>query len=210
VTVTNGYISVDRAVDYVGQNASRSVETLESVIESASRLIDNYCGQHFWQTAANTSRVFAAEPFGQYLAFGPFNTLCTGTSATIKTDPNGDGTYPTTLASTAYVLEPQNWDGAEVTPYTSVRLLIANYWPYAYNGRRYNVQITGQWGWDAVPAAVKQACLYLVNEGAKLQDAPLGIAGGADFGVAYTKTNMPSRVADLLAPYRHGQNFGLA
>jgi hypothetical protein len=68
--------------------------------------------------------------------------------------------------------------------------------------RQNTVEITGVWGWPSVPLDVKQACRIIVAEIAKLESAPLGV-------VRVSQT-MPPRARQLLQPYKHGSNFGIA
>jgi hypothetical protein len=44
----------------------------------------------------------------------------------------------------------------------------------------------------------------------KLESAPLGIVGFADFGVTRVSKSMSPRAVQMLQPYRHGGNFGIA
>ena len=79
-----------------------------------------------------------------------------------------------------------------------------------FNMRQNTVEITGVWGWPSVPLDVKQACRIIVAEISKMQESPLGVAGFGEFGVMRVSKTMPPRAMQLLAPYRHGHNFGIA
>jgi hypothetical protein len=76
--------------------------------------------------------------------------------------------------------------------------------------RQNTVEITGVWGWPAVPFEVKQACRIMVAEIAKMQESPLGVAGFGEYGVMRVGKSLPPRAMDFLAPYRHAQGFGIA
>jgi hypothetical protein len=139
---------------------------------------------------------------------GPFDDLVSIT--TLKTDPTGAGTYSTTIAATSYQLMPYNGPQYE-EPYTALSLLGGVQWPVpTFNMRQNTVEITGVWGWPAVPLDVKQACRIIVAEIAKLESAPLGVAGFGEFGVVRVSQTMPPRARQLLQPYKHGSNFGVA
>ena len=143
------------------------------------------------------------------LLLGTFNTLVPGT-VVVKFDTNGDGVYDYTLDSSQYVLEPQNWDGPEDSPYTQLRLAVGVVFPYVYTGRVYTVQITGTWGWPAVPAMVKQACRMQVARILKRADSPLGLAGSPEFGLARVPNQLDTDVRQMIDPYVHDDHFGVA
>jgi hypothetical protein len=204
VSVTNGYITLEEGRSYVGRNATSDPAELEDVITTASRLIDRHCGRHFY--TKTEARTFEVHDLCE-LHFGPYNDLTTLT--TLKTDAAGDGTYETTIAASSYQLEPFN-AAVRSEPYLEVRLLGSTQFPAPVADAREDlIQITGVWGWPAVPPEVKQACRIITAEISKLQLAPLGSMGG-EFGVQYVRNQLPARAVSLLAPYRHPDNFGLA
>jgi hypothetical protein len=206
MAITNGYLTLAEATAYVGRNELRDPSELEDVVTSVSRLIDNHCGRHFYQRTAE-ARTFEAEE-SDCLDLGPFNDLVSIT--TLKVDDDGNGTYETTISASDYALEPYN---ATVLgrPYTEIELLNSVTWPLPpASGRENVIQITGTWGWPAVPPEVKQAARIMVAEVAKLADAPLGVAGYGEFGVFRVSGSIPPRARQLLAPLRHPANFGVA
>lgn len=210
MAITNGYLTTTEAREYIGANESTDTEgLLDDVVTSVSRMIDRYCGRHFYQVAAGT-RVFDSHD-GYCVTFGPFNDLSAIT--TLKYDDNDDGTYEVTVSASNYQLLPVNAanEGPVAKPWTGVQLLNQERFPtYPASGRVGLVQIVGTWGWPAVPAEVKQAARILVAEVFKLQDAPLGVAGFGEFGALRVGRQLPARAADLLAPFRHPLNVGLA
>ena len=205
MTITNGYLTQAEAVAYVGQNLVQDTSLLDDVVEAVSRKIDSYCEREFFQTTE--ARTFATDDI-YTLSFGSYNDLVSIT--TLKTDPTGGGTYSTTIGATSYQLLPYNASQAS-EPYTSLQLLGGVQWPVpTFNMRQNTVEITGVWGWPAVPLDVKQACRIIVAEISKMQESPLGVAGFGEFGVMRVSKTMPPRAMQLLAPYRHGHNFGIA
>lgn len=167
--------------------------TLEQVILAASRQIDGLTGDVFSATTAET-RVLSAT------ATDHLDVPSLRAVTSLLTDEDGDRVYETTWLATDYDLEP--FDAAYTNrPYTSIQL--------APNGRRTfprgsrTVQITGNWGWAAVPDAVEEACLILAIRLFKRKDAPYGIAGTP--GLGQTQLTIPSidpDVRQLVAPYR--------
>ena len=57
---------------------------------------------------------------------------------------------------------------------------------------------------------VKSACRVLLAELVKLQDAPLGFAGGMEMGTAYVGSMAWRKATALLGPLRHPDGFGIA
>ena len=206
MTITNGYLTQAEALAYVGQNLVQDTSLLDDVVTSSSRLIDRYCGREFFQVTE--ARTFATSDDIYSLQLGPFDDLVSVT--TLKTDPTGAGVYSTTIGATAFQLLPYNAPQAD-EPYTSLQLLGGAQWPVpTFNMRQNTVEITGVWGWPEVPFDVKQACRIIVAEISKMQESPLGVAGFGEFGVIRVSKTMPPRAMQLLAPYRHGRNFGIA
>lgn len=211
MAVTNGYLTEEEARAYVGRNDSKDPALLEDIVTAASRLIDRHCGRHFYQQAA-TARIFDSRD-RHCVEFGPFNDLVSVT--TLKYDSTGDGTYDTTVSASNYQLHPvgATTKGPQAEPYTSVVILNGLDFPVPSEfstGRVGLIEVTGTWGWPSVPLEVKQAARIIVAEVAKLQDAPLGTYAGPMDSVAYVRNNLPPRARDLLAPFRHPLNFGLA
>ena len=206
MTITNGYLTQAEALAYVGQNLVQDTSLLDDVVTSSSRMIDRYCGREFYQTTE--ARTFATTDDIYSLGFGSFNDLVSVT--TLKTDPTGAGVYSTTIGATSFQLLPYN-ASQMAEPYESLQLLGGVQWPVpTFNMRQNTVEITGVWGWPEVPLDVKQACRIIVAEIAKLESAPLGVAGFGEFGVVRVSQTMPPRARQLLQPYKHGSNFGIA
>jgi hypothetical protein len=70
-------------------------------------------------------------------------------------------------------------------------------WPFSKLDR---IQITGTWGWQQVPFAVRQATLQVAADLYKLKDAPFGVAGTAEFGQMRVAA-ASSPVLEILRPY---------
>lgn len=195
------YASVAALKSRLGIPASDTADDFElhAACFSASRSLEQYCERTFWRTDAGTPRSF--EPANlYYLKLPEFNDLVSVT--TFKTDSSGDGVYETTWSASDYQLYPVNpGAGPEQKPYTKVKA-IHRIFPMTYPPlmRTDVVQITGVWGWPAVPWGVRQAALILAAETFKLKDAPLGVAGFGDLGVIRIRDN--PKVAAYAGPYR--------
>ena len=212
MSIINGYLTAGEASDYVGRQFADSSGILNDVVTVASRSIDRHCGRHFYRvgtTEAPVARVFdATTPYR--LDLGSFNDLVSVT--TLKADHDGNGTFEVTYGEATYQLSPPGAASrAPVSqPYTCVELLNGNELPmWASSRRRGLVEVTGVWGWPAVPIEVKQACRILVAELAKLQDAPLGMLGSAEFGMSRIPPQKQRHVRDLLGPLVHPGHVGI-
>lgn len=204
MAIVNGYAETEELRDWNSATQSTATANLERAINSASRAIDQYCQRHFYPDgtlAVPVARRFAS-PCGSSLDFGAFNDLADDT-ITVKSDATGDGTFETTWASTDYELRPLNpTAGPEPRPYTSLAAIGSRTFPTATStGRSAQIEITGVWGWPAVPDAVHQACLLLASRIFKRKESPEGVAGFGEFGQIRVRATDPDVMA-LLDPYR--------
>ena len=134
------------------------------------------------------------------LRLGPFRDLVSITS--LKTDEAGDGTFETTWAASDYELGPIDRDTGR--PYTRIDAVASKVFPTYYGtGRRARVEITGVWGWAAIPVEVKQACLIKATRLLTRMQSPNGIAGLDQFGPVRISRSDDPDVVMLLEPLRH-------
>ena len=127
------------------------------------------------------------------------NDLATST-VTIKIDSAGDGTYAQTLVQgTDYVLQPRNVV-VESRPYESARMVGTKSFPLRIIKSFETVEVTGVWGWSAIPDDVREACILLSMRQFARLNAALGVVGFAD--MAITVRAVDPDVRDLLSPYR--------
>jgi hypothetical protein len=168
---------------------------------AASRWLETYCDRHFWRTPAATVRTFV--PTGQYcLDLPEFNDLVS--VASLKTDGSGDGTFETTWDAADYQLLPHNPSAApERKPYTRIKAVGARTFPAYYSSRQSRddrVEITGVFGWPAVPWAIRQSALIIAAETFKLKDTFAGQGGYGEFGPVVVRRN--PQALDFAKPYR--------
>lgn len=170
---------------------------ITTVNQAAARAIDAYCNQFFYLIGSPVAQTYEPDQL-TLLEFGdPLGSL---TGLTVKTDAAGDGTYETTWTASDYQLLPQNAASAtpEPRPWTSIRAVGGKTFPLLVSTwltRRDRVQITGLWGWPAVPATVKMANLIQGAKFFKRRDAVLAIS--VDTGM-YVGTKLDGDVALLL------------
>lgn len=171
-------------------------DRLTASLASASREIEAWCGRQFNDAGTASARKY--RPTGCHLV--TVDDFHTTAGLVVETDTDDDGTFDTTWTSGDYELEPFNGvvSGMSGWPYNQVRAVESLTFPTGR--RRATVQVTAQWGWAAVPAPVKEACLMIASETFKAGDAPFGVAGFGEFGPVRIRMNTQAQT--LLAPYR--------
>lgn len=118
--------------------------TFPALLDAASRAVEDFCKRQFNKTTSATARRFRPLDWRR-LPVDDFHTV-TG----LVVDVDG-----TVWAGTAY--DPQPWGGVRngVTGWPFFDLFAVNQsWPMTAT-----ITVTAQWGWAAVPEAVKQATL---------------------------------------------------
>ena len=199
--VVNGYCTADDLKDWVGSTSGKFPLFFDQAVNAASRAIDSYCQRHFWEATAQARVLDACD--ARLLQLGAFGDLVSIDANGLKTDESGDGTYETTWATTDYQLLPLRPVAApEQKPYRSISAVATRLFPLPTAGTRAaRIQITGTWGWPAIPADVTQACLTLAARLYRRKDSPEGVAGFGDFGQIRISRIDPD-VQALLDPYR--------
>lgn len=163
---------------------------------AVARAIDQHCDRHFFRHTRTRTLI----PTDLYCLDVPDLVSVSA----LATDSTGDGVFETTWTSGDYQLLPVDAPGeAEPEPYTSIQAVGAFTFPILWGWtptmRRERVQITGVWGWPAVPEGVKEAAKILAEDTWKLKDAPFGVAGEGEFTV---RVGDNRRAMKFLAPYR--------
>lgn len=213
MTIVHGYSTLANAKTRQQIGDTFDDLTLEAVITSTSRLIDNYCSRRFW--SATETRLYSAPgPYPYYVVAGPtFYTAPRPTRMLIDdvlsvsallTDDNGDRTYSTTWAATDYDLWPPNapFSDAGAQPYWEIRSSpMGNFrFPYVALG----VKVTGLFGYSTTtPPVVEEACLAQVAMMMHAPDVALGQQGGGPVTPqAVAGVGLHPFVRRLLDPYR--------
>lgn len=203
MTITNGYVTLPEGRLAMGVPSSHTERDtlIELAIEAASRDIDAHCDRSFYQYNGGTAvaRVFVAkEP---YLL--EVDDIYSTDGLIIKTDDDVDGTYEQTWTTTDYQLEPLNGyvSGQDGWPYTRIRVRANSTLAFPNYSNESLVQITAKWGWNAVPTAIKQACIAQMAAVYKSPEAPTGVADVAEFGPVTVRALHPT-AARLISHYR--------
>lgn len=171
---------------------------LDETLLQASRAIEHYCGRQFNAAGAVTARLYYPASYCRT----EIDDISTTVGLVIKTDSAGDGTYATTWATTDYQLEPLNniVDGELGWPYYIIRTVGTMRFSCVSRDSIAPLQVSANWGWAAVPTAIKIACIYLALETFKLKGAPFGVANFDQFGPMRVRDN--PKVMAMLQPYR--------
>ncbi|MEV6633882.1 head-tail connector protein [Actinoplanes sp. NPDC051470] len=181
------YATLAEAKAYRGIDVSDTEDDarITAVLSAVSAGIDNVCQRTFIRDEAESARTFEVQA-GCFLEVDDFYTttglLISGSA----------------WSSSAYLLKPRNGvqSGQSGWPYTSIWPK-ATSWAWWYAGRE--ITITARWGWAAVPAPVKEACLIATSDMLGLKDARFGVAGYGEFGPMRVREN--GAVMSMLAPY---------
>lgn len=175
MTITNGYATLADLKATLGITDRVDDTELESAIEAASRQIEAHCGRgrKFWQDTSAVARTYY--PRTSRLCY--VDDISTKTGLVVKADTGDDGTFATTLTiDDDFIVQPINADvESPVRPWTCVVLLSGSATAFTSNtsGRPF-LEVTAQFGWPAVPEAVRRACLIQAKSIFKSQDATFG------------------------------------
>jgi len=165
-------------------------------LSAASRGIDEMCGRRFYPDA-DAAQVRYYSPWRSDSLL--IDDVITITS--LKTDDSGDGTFENTWTlNTDYVRQPLN-AVADLEPWTQLcRHPTGSF--YFPSGYPRSVELTGKFGWTAVPAQVKEATTLSAHRLLKrAREVPFGIAGIGLDGSAVRIVSQDPDVAALVMPF---------
>ena len=191
MAITNGYTDLTTIKLSLGITDNVDDTWLEICVTAASRAIDSFTERVFYTTEG--SRVYI--PYDNFLV--EIDDLASLT--TLKTSTNVDGVFDQTWGTNDRQLEPLNGiAGGIPSPTTHIRA-VGDYW-FPTAGQEATVEVTGTFGWSAVPDAVEQACILQSARYFKRADSPMGVAGFDAMGVVRLSRIDPD-IATLLEPY---------
>jgi len=200
VAITNGYCTLAEVKAALRVTDSVDDTLIENAIEGASRRIDGYCGRWFYKTSSTAVPIY---PYDQFVVRFPADL--SSTTVTIKSDTAANGTYATTLVQgTDYILEPTDAP-LRGRPYRQARMVGGKTFSQEVTPSFPTVQCTAEWGWNAIPDDIREACVLLSMRQFARLNAALGVVGFAD--MAITVRAVDPDVRDLLSPY---VMFGMA
>ena len=194
------YVTLVELKDYLGVTDTEDDTVLTSSLAAASAGINDVCGRQFNDAGVVTARVF--RPRDREVC--RVDDFSTSIGLVVKTDLDGDGVFEQTWTAADYELQPLNGVVAGVPgwPYEKIVAVGSSlYFPCGRPGytaawrghwstrRAASVQVSAQWGWYAVPEAVKTVCKITAAELSKLKDAPFGVAGFDQYGAVRVRAN---------------------
>jgi hypothetical protein len=209
VTVSLGqnYCTVEELKSRLGITDTSDDFELGLAAAGASRAIDEITGRYFWRGTG--TRTYIPESISRQ----SLDDLVSVTSLAV--DRDGDGVFEETWTQgTDYALEvaPGKYNAAakgEQWPYTAAVVITGGrLFPYVWMWSHLDrIQVTGVFGWPAVPLNVKNAAIIAGAQIFRIKDAPFGVAGFGEFGVVRVQSN--PQVMWLLHRYINGQRIGV-
>lgn len=181
----------------IGITDSTDDTALQSVLDSADQLINNYVDTKvgFGVTSSQT-RYYTADRF-DFVLTDPIVSV-----SQLATDINGDGTYSQVWTSNDYILAPRN-AALDSRPYTEIDTSPFSNADYSFPVGYLEVKVTGVFGWPSVPAAVKQAALIQAGAIWASRSAAFGIIGSESLGgVMRMSAALHPEARALLEAYR--------
>ena len=195
MAITNGYCTLADVKAALRITDTVDDSLIENSINSASRMIDQYCNRYFYSTSAGEVRYFKAND-----AYNCWIDDCQ-TITEVRTAQSNPITYNQIWASTDFQTIPANTyaNGA----YQPITGLIAVYNYFFPTWQESNlVQVTGTWGWPSIPEPIKFACIIQASRLFKRLESPLGVAGVSDMGIMRVGSSIDGDVAQLINPFR--------
>ena len=203
MAISNGYATLSqiKAALRIPANDATDDTLLEMAVESASRLIDAYCGRNFISggTAPTTRYYNTEDPYVVQIDDARSITV-------VETSTSLDGVYDTTwVIGTAggqgdAQPEPINdYLGGIVWPYTRIRAIGDYSFPH---GPENTIKVTAVFGWPNIPVTVAQATVLQSSRIFTRLQSPLGVAGFGDMGIMRVSRGLDPDVAQLIEGYR--------
>jgi hypothetical protein len=195
MAIVNGYLTRAelKTALAIGTADTADDTLLDEIINTASRLVDQYTGQFFYPITGGTA-TFTPE------TYYTVNTLPFTTVTTLKTDEDGDGIYEITWSATDYQALPSN---APLfgEPYTKIEARPTGTRAFPINLTS-SVQIVGNLGWSTHPAEVGQATTIQATTIYESRKTPFGIAGATETGIIRMTSRLHPEAQLLLDGYR--------
>ena len=193
------YCTTDELRSFVRIGDTADDVQLGLAIAASSRAIDRATGRQFGRVASAVARVYTAGwDVRRERWYVVLDDVMDATGMTVEYDSAEDQTYASAI--TNYRLGPVN-AAADGRPWTELVVRPAS--TVQPCDLEDGIQVTALWGWLAVPAAVKQACLLQASRVLARRDSPYGVAGSPEAG---NELRLLARVDPdvevALSPYR--------
>lgn len=195
MAITNGYCTLADVKAALRITDTIDDALLENSINSASRMIDQYCNRYFYSSSAGEVRYYKAND-GFTCWIDDAQTI-----SELKTSSTDPLIFDTTWDAADYQVLPANrWANGAYYPITGITATDNYLFPVWADIAL--VKVTGQFGWASVPEPIKFACIIQASRLFKRLESPLGVAGVSDIGIMRVGANIDGDVAQLINPFR--------
>jgi hypothetical protein len=202
VAIANGYATLAqiKSALRIASGDATDDALLEMAVESASRLIDAYCGRNFINAGTVTRYYNTENPY--VVQIDDARSI-----SQVQTSTGLDGVYDTTwtigTAGGQGDAQPEpinDYLGGVVWPYTRIRAIGDYSFP---TGPENSIKVTAVFGWPNIPVTVTQACVLQSSRIFARLQSPLGVAGfGPDMGIVRVSRGLDPDVVQLVEGYR--------
>ena len=200
MAIANGYASLSqiKAALRIGAGDATDDALLEMAVESASRLIDAYCGRNFLLGGTATRYYNTDDPY--VVQIDDARSI-----SAVRTSSSEDGIFDITFDMTPLTgdiqAEPINdYVGGLVWPFTRLRAIGDYVFPV---DKENTVEVTAVFGFPNIPVTVTQATILQSSRLFARLQSPLGVAGiGNDMGVMRVGRSIDPDVSQLIEGYR--------
>lgn len=165
-------------------------DDLERAIESACRSVEDHCHRKFWKNTEDEERIYTPRYADCIFSKDDIVEI-----VELATDEDGDGIYERVWLESDYVLWPAN-AALDNKPYRHVEL--ARKGRYSFPVAKNALQITGVFGWPAVPKQVESAVLLQASRWYERRNSPFGVVAVTDVAAVTVKNDLDPDVQVLL------------
>jgi hypothetical protein len=201
VAISNGYATLAqiKSALRIASGDATDDALLEMAVESASRLIDAYCGRNFINAGTVTRYYNTENPY--VVQIDDARSI-----AQVETSTGLDGVYDTTwtigTAGGQGDAQPEpinDYLGGVVWPFTRIRAIGDYSFP---TGPENSIKVRAVFGWPNIPVTVTQATILQSSRIFSRLQSPLGVAGFGDMGIMRVSRGLDPDVVQLVEGYR--------
>ena len=199
MAIANGYASLSqiKAALRIGAGDATDDALLEMAVESASRLIDAYCGRNFLLGGTATRYYNTDDPY--VVQIDDARSI-----SAVSTSSSENGVFDISFNMTARTgdiqAEPINdYVGGLVWPFTRLRAIGDYVFPV---DKENTVEVTAVFGFPNIPVTFTQATILQSSRIFARLQSPLGVAGFGDMGIMRVGRSLDPDVSQLIEGYR--------
>ena len=201
MAIANGYATLAqiKSALRIASGDATDDALLEMAVESASRLIDAYCGRNFINAGTVTRYYNTENPY--VVQIDDARSI-----AQVETSTGLDGVYDTTwtigTAGGQGDAQPEpinDYLGGVVWPFTRIRAIGDYSFP---TGPENSIKVRAVFGWPNIPVTVTQATILQSSRIFSRLQSPLGVAGFGDMGIMRVSRGPDPDVVQLVEGYR--------